>query len=408
MITVLLLLSVTGLLVTAATTWVLLTRNGQLLESITALQTNGVREQEQNRALLLAQLQTALEKQAGENRDQLAGRLTQSLEVVRTGIEGQLVSNRKEMRESLTQIEGKVNERLEVIGQGVQAKLDTNIQEGFKHFRLVADSLANAEKQLTNLSMIGTSVNELNSLLKLPHLRGGFGEATLERLLADFLPAGSYELQYRVTPDTTERVDAVVKFPNVVLPIDSKFPREQVMPLFEQAADPATLEAARKTLSDVLKGQAKSIADKYIRPEHGTTELALMFLPSETLYFEVIRDTALWEHLAKLKVFPVSPNTLSISLQFIGRSMHYYEAAQNVRKVVDDLAKARKHFENFSKKFEDIGKGLEKAQDAFTVATRHLGTYRGSVNRLASGAEEGEEALPATTASDVPVQLPLA
>lgn len=352
--------------------------------------------------VLLARLQAALEKSGAESRDVLQERMAKVLEAVRGSIEGQLVTNRKELQESmllsrnemgasLAKIEGKVNERLEVIGQNVQSKLDTNIQEGFKHFKLVTDSLANAEKQLANLAQVGTSVNELNNLLKLPHLRGGFGEATMERLLQDFLPTGSYELQYEVTPGSHERVDAVVKFPDMVLPIDSKFPREQVLPLFESSSDPATLEAARKTLSEVIRGQAKSIAAKYIRPEHGTTELALMFVPSETLYFEIIRDVALWEALAKLAVFPVSPNTLSISLQFIGRSMHYYEAAQNVRKLVQDLAKARKHFENFSKKFEDIGKGLERAQDAFSVANRHLGTYKGSVNRLSEDVGEVAE-----------------
>jgi DNA recombination protein RmuC len=350
---------------------------------------------EQDRLLLVSQLQTTFEKQSGESRDQLATRLTQTFEAMRQSLEGQLSNNRKELGEALGRIEGRVNERLETIGKNVQTKLDSNIQEGFKHFRLVSESLANAEKQLASLSQVGTSVNELNALLKLPHLRGGFGEATLERLLADFLPSGSYELQHKISADSIERVDAVVIFPEVKLPIDSKFPREQVLPLFESAAEPATLEAARKTLAEVIKSQAKSIADKYIKPEQGTTDLALMFLPSETLYFEVIRDSALWESLAKLKVFPVSPNTLSISLQFIGRSMHYYEASQNVKKVIADLGKARKHFDNFQKKFDDIGKGLEKAQDAFHVATRHLGTYKGSVNRLAGDTEEIDA--PATT-----------
>ncbi len=349
----------------------------------------------QNGPLLVSQIQTALEKQSGENRDQLSVRLTQTFEALRQSLEVQLSTNRKEMGDSIGRIEARVNDRLDVIGKNVQTKLDTNIQEGFKHFKLVTDSLANAEKQLANLSQVGSSVNELNALLKLPHLRGGFGEATLERLLSDFLPAGTYELQHKISPDSPERVDAVVLFPDVKLPIDSKFSRETILPLFESSSDPQAMAAARKALSDTIKAQAKSIADKYIKPEHGTTELALIFLPSETLYFEVIRDTALWESLAKLKVFPVSPNTLSISLQFIGRSMHYYEAAQNVKKLIGDLGKARKHFENFHKKFDDIGRGLEKAQDAFSVATRHLGTYKGSVNRL-SGEVTTEELSSAT------------
>lgn len=358
----------------------------------------------------LTQFRSTIIELAQKERQDLGDRLHLIFDGQRTATDAQLALNRQELKEELalnrkelregltlstkelelkfTALESKVNLRLEAIGQNVQTKLEANIQEGFKHFQLITETLTNAEKQLSQLNVVGQSVNELNNLLKLPHLRGGFGEATLERLLNDFLPAGTFELQHEIVPHSHERVDAVVLFPSVKLPIDSKFPREQVLPLFESANDAERLSAARKTLTEVIKGQARSIESKYLKPEHGTTELALMFLPSETLYFEVIRDVELWEWLAKIKVFPVSPNTLSISLQFIGRSMHYYEAAQNVKKLILDLGKARKHFENFQKKFEDIGKGLERAQDAFSVATRHLGTYRGSVNRLSDEIDE--------------------
>jgi DNA recombination protein RmuC len=142
-----------------------------------------------------------------------------------------------------------------------------------------------------------------------------------------------------------------VKLPRQLLPIDSKFPREQVLPLFE-SQDPTALETARKTLSEVIKTQAKSIAQKYIRPDHGTSDMALLFLPSETLYFEVIRNGDLFEALAKLKVFPVSPNTLAISLRSVAIAQDYYEMAKGVEKTVEDIKKARRHFEHFEKKFE--------------------------------------------------------
>jgi DNA anti-recombination protein RmuC len=118
--------------------------------------------------------------------------------------------------------------------------------------------------------------------------------------------------------------------------------------------------------------------------------MALLFLPSETLYFEVVRDGALFESLAKLKVFPVSPNTLSISLHSVAMAQEYYEMARGVEKTIEDVKKARRHFDHFEKKFEEIGKGLRKAQDAFDTAQTHLGRYESSVYRLV-GDERGDE-----------------
>ena len=307
-------------------------------------------------------------------------------------------------------LETQVGLRLETIGKSVETKLNENLKEGFKHFEKVQQHLQAAELKLASLNTVSQSISDLNSLLKLPHLRGGFGEATLERLLADFLPAGSFELQYCVVPGTTERVDAIVRMAKQVLPIDSKFPREQVLPLFE-SSDPVSQEQARKTLSDWIKVQARSIAQKYIRPDHGTTDLALLFLPSETLYLEVVRNGKLFEEISKLKVYPVSPNTLSIGLRSVTMAQEYYDMARGVEKTIEDVKKARRHFEHFERKFEDIGKGLRKAQDAFEVAHTHLGHYETSVYRLTGdlGTPSGTD-LPEVPSDRITVpqaQLPL-
>ncbi len=334
----------------------------------------------------------------GEVREAVADRLSKSFLDTQERLDRTLAQNRFELQTGLEKstqaLEGKfkslelqVGNRLETIGKNVESKLNENLKEGFKHFEKVQQHLQAAELKLSSLNTVGQSISDLNNLLKLPHLRGGFGEATLERILSDFLPLGTFELQYTIVPHSAERVDAIVKLPRQLLPIDSKFPREQVLPLFE-SQDPSALEAARKTLSDVIKTQAKSIAQKYIRPDHGTSDMALLFLPSETLYFEVIRNGDLFESLAKLKVFPVSPNTLAVSLRSIAIAQDYYEMAKGVEKTVEDVKKARRHFEHFEKKFEDIGKGLKKAQEAFDTATTHLTHYESSVYRLT-----GEERL---------------
>lgn len=291
------------------------------------------------------------------------------------------------------------NLRNEIQGfsQTVGTKLEQNLKDGFLQFEKIQSHLKQAELQLMNLNNVGTSINELNNLLKLPHLRGGFGEQLLESMLSDLLPQDVYELQYRIVPTSTERVDAVIKYPKMVLPIDSKFPREQVLPLFE-TNDPLKLEVARKNLSDVMKAMAKQIKEKYIHPEHGTTDMALLFVPSETLYFEILRNIKLCEDLAKLKVFAVSPNTLAVTLNGVRLSREYYDMARGVEKTISEIKKAEQHFKNFEGRFLEVGNQLGKAQNAFATATTHLSRYESAVTRLAGA--EPERLSPASPPSN--------
>ncbi len=290
-------------------------------------------------------------------------------------------------------IDQKLDGRLKELSQGVQSKLEQNLKEGFFHFQKVQESLSQTEKQLANLNNVGQSINDLNNLLKMPHLRGNFGEAVLEKLLTDLLPQECFELQYRIVPSSTERVDAVIKYPKTVLPIDSKFPREQVLPLFE-TNDPIQLEAARKSLTDVMKTLARQIKEKYIHPEHGTTDMALLFVPSETLYFEILRNPNLCQELGKHKVFAVSPNTLAVTLHAISISRSYYEMAKGVEKTLLEIKKAQQHFENFEGRFEEVGTALGKAQNAFNTASTHWTRFGGAITRL-TGMTPGVETVSA-------------
>ncbi|PIE33668.1 hypothetical protein CSA56_11185 [candidate division KSB3 bacterium] len=354
-----------------------------------------------------ADMAERITRSSGNLRQEVADRLSEEFQQIQERIDAQLIRGRKESRymqakttqalegklrhlekktqDQLELIRGKMDERLTAIGQDVQTKLNENMQEGFRHFEKVQEHLKAAELQLQTVGTVGTSINELNNLLKLPHLRGGFGEAALERLLRDFLPSHLFELQSTI--DGAGRVDVLVKFPKAALPIDSKFPREQVLHLF-QTSDPKKLTEARKALRKVLRLEAKRIS-KYIRPDMGTMDMAIMFLPSEILYFEVIRDHTLWEDLGKIQVFPASPNTLAIMLRGIAIAYDYYEMAASVEKTIENLQKAQRHFSLFEKKFEAIGQGLETAREAYHVANTHLNRYSGSVVRLTGQKTEG-------------------
>ena len=254
-----------------------------------------------------------------ETRSELAN----SLALTTAALKAEFDRLNQQTAENLESIRQRVDAKLLAITEQVQSKLDENIREGFAQFEKVQQHLRATEEQLRAVGTIGNSINDLNNLLKLPHLRGQFGEASLERLLSDFLPAHMFELQSSMNGGG--RVDAVISFPDRRLPIDAKFPREQVLAFFEESSAEA-LEEARREFVRVMKAEAKRIK-AYIQPEHGTTEIALMYLPSETLYMEAVRNRDLADWLNQQHIFPVSPNTLLMTLQTIALVHKWYEVA---------------------------------------------------------------------------------
>jgi DNA recombination protein RmuC len=377
-----------------------------------------------------ADMASRLEQTKGDLRQQVADRLSDGFSGIRGTVEEQMKAGRREQSErlgetraeltnslalttsalkvefsrlnqqtaeSLESIRERVDAKLLAITEQVQLKLDQNIKDGFAQFEKVQQHLRAAEEQLREVGALGHSINDLNNLLKLPHLRGQFGEASLERLLSDFLPAHMFEMQCAVNGGG--RVDAMISFPDRRLPIDAKFPREQVLAFFEESTE-AQLEEARVEFVRVMKVEARRIK-AYIQPEHGTTEIALMYLPSETLYMEAVRNRDLADWLNQQHVFPVSPNTLLMTLQTISLVHKWYEVASRFEKSRQELAKAQKSFDHFQGQFENVGKSLNKAQEAFDKASTHLKTYRGRVSAL-SGQEQLE--LDAANAEDI---LPL-
>ena len=378
-----------------------------------------------------ADMASRLEQTKGDLRQQVSDRLADGFNGIRGAVEEQMTAGRREQSERLaearteltnslalttsqlkTQFDGlnqttvqslesirdRVDTKLMAITEQVQTKLDQNIKEGFAHFEKVQQHLKAAEEQLREVGALGHSINDLNNLLKLPHLRGQFGEASLERLLADFLPAHMFAIQSAAGDGG--RADAVIYFPDRRLPIDAKFPREQVLALFESNVE-SEIEDARHEFVRVMKVEARRIK-LYIQPEEGTTDIALMYLPSETLYMEAIRNRDLADWLNQQHVFPVSPNTLLMTLQTIALVHKWYEVASRFEKSRQELGKAQKSFDYFQNQFENIGKSLNKAQEAFETAQRHLKTYRGRVTALS-----GQEQLELETSKNGDDSLPL-
>jgi DNA recombination protein RmuC len=428
--TLLLVAVLAGTLVLLGFSWVLLRRSAAASQVDVKTEVAGQIESlnaslGQKFSAATADMASRLEQTKGDLRQQVTDRIQQGFSEIRGSLEQQLASGREEQTrrlaearsemtgslllttqqlqvefqrlnqqtaQSLDSIRDRVDQKLMAMTDQVQQKLDQNIKEGFAQFEKVQQHLKAAEEQLREVGVLGNSINDLNNLLKLPHLRGQFGEASLERLLADFLPAHMFALQ--ASPgEGGGRADAVIYFPDRKLPIDAKFPRESVIALFE-SSDKAEIEAARVELVRVMKAEAKRIR-QYIQPESGTTDIALMYLPSETLYMEVIRNRELGDWMNQQHVFPVSPNTLLMTLHTIALVHKWYEVAKGFEKSRAELAKAQKSFDFFQNQFENVGKNLGKAQEAFDTAQRHLKTYRGKVSAL-SGQEQLELETPST------------
>src|SRR5260370_15457805 len=236
-----------------------------------------------------ADMASRLEQTKGDLRQQVTDRIQQGFSEIRSSVEQQLAAGREEQNRSLSDgrsemtsslllttqqlkvefqslnqqtaqsldsIRDRVDSKLMAITEQVQLKLDQNIKEGFAQFEKVQLHLRAAEEQLREVGALGHSINDLNNLLKLPHLRGQFGEASLERLLSDFLPANMFEMQCAVNGGG--RVDAMISFPDRRLPIDAKVPREQVLAFFENSIQ-QELEEARHEFVRVMKAEAKRI-----------------------------------------------------------------------------------------------------------------------------------------------------
>jgi len=219
----------------------------------------------------------------------------------------------------------------------------------------------------------------LKDILQTPKLRGNYGEAVLEEMLRTALPDSMWERQFTI--EGAGRVDAVIKFKDAVIPIDSKFPREAYLRYLE-APDMPAKKAQWKTHEEAVKIHVKTVA-KYIRPEKGTVNYALMFIPSEGVYYETVAGknalgdaTNLFEVCQENKIVPVSPNTLYPFLQVLLLSMQNLEIIQSAKKLQEKLKKLETNVEYFFKQYETIGDAVDKASSAYHTGHGHVERYK--------------------------------
>ena len=237
---------------------------------------------------------------------------------------------------------------------------------------------------------LSKSTQTLQTVLGGAKTRGIFGEVTLERLLTDALPQAAFATQHRFS-STGAIVDAVVWSGERLLAIDSKFPLEAYRRLVEGG------EEARRDFCQAVRKHADSIAEKYILPSERTFDYALMFVPSEGVYYELLMSVdskhgQLDEYCRGRKVFPVSPNTFYACLSAVAMSLQSQKIEENARHLMANLAGLKKQFEDFADGYEKVGTHLRNAQQRYDEATAKLNRATGSLEQMAQGALPETEA----------------
>jgi DNA recombination protein RmuC len=229
------------------------------------------------------------------------------------------------------------------------------------------------------LESVGQSVAKVQELLQVPRLRGTLGEVWLEELLRQVFPAGLYRTQH--TFRSGEKVDAVIVVGDRLIPVDAKFPLEACQRML--AADAATLDRERRAFRRSLRERVDEIADKYIRPDEGTFEFALMYIPAENVFYEaVVRGETLEEddsvvgYALRRKVIPVSPHTFYAYLAAILHGLRGLEVEAQAREILDALGGLQQQFARFEEAHRLVGTHLERAVRQYGEADKQLGRIR--------------------------------
>lgn len=316
--------------------------------------------------------------------------LAQQNEVQRATLDGRMEALQKNNAEKLEQMRATVDEKL-------QKTLDERLNKSFEQ---VSKRLEDVYKGLGEMQALATGVGDLKRVLTNVKNRGTWGEIQLEALLEEMLAPSQFERNAQIKRNSLERVDFAVRMPGrdeeeLLLPVDAKFPQEDYQRLLDayDAGDAAQAAAAGNALSAAVKQQAKSISEKYIDPPR-TTDFAVMYLPLEGLYAEVLRQPGLMEVLQRdYRVTVAGPTTFSAlltSLQMGFRTLAIEKRSTEVWKL---LSAVKTDFGKFAVMLDKTQKQLLTAANSIDAATRRTRTIERKLRSVESVPEEEATAL---------------
>ena len=336
-------------------------------------------------------LQSFIRQEMKENREEMARNMRElrteinqtlnlSTQQMQTTLHRNLMTTNEKQREKFEAMNRQqdvlvksTEKRLDEMRLMVEEKLQKTLNERIgQSFELVRSQLENVQKGLGEMKNLAEDVGGLKKVLGNVKTRGTFGEIQLGALLEQMLSPEQYESNVKTRKNATEFVEFAIKLPGkdggkepVYLPIDAKFPKdvyEQYVDAYE-AGDVSLMEATSKQLEVTLKRMAKDIHDKYIEPPY-TTDFAILFLPFESIYAEVIRRTSLVETLQKdYKIIVTGPTTLGAILNSLQMGFRTLAIQKRTSEVWSVLGAVKTEFGKFGGMLEKVQKNLQSAGD---------------------------------------------
>jgi DNA recombination protein RmuC len=344
--------------------------------------------------MLQQQMQAQMQQDIHRLREELSRSLKDSSQLAGQQIATlttQMNERMKETSETLQNTQSSVGQRLDNAAQVVG------------QLKLKLGQMEEASKKIYDL---GQGLQDLKDILKNPKLRGNMGEFFLADLLRQILPPEHYRIQHAFK--SGEVVDCVIQLGDSLVSVDSKFPLESFVRLVQIPEDQVDLKKREKrAFVTALKKHADAIAKKYILPDEGTYDFALMYIPAENIYYEtIIRDDlleeegSLYAYLLSRKVIPVSPNSLYAYLQVIVTGLKGMRVQEHAKQILADLKRLEGDVNKFRDDYNVLGKHLKNAQGSFEESTKRLDRFQGRFEKLTEVGESSgaSDMLPGTEA----------
>ncbi len=279
------------------------------------------------------------------------------------------------------------NQRIDEQNKTILRSLQTNTNSLNERLDKAARVIAAVQKNIGEMSEIGRSMKDLQEFLKSPKIRGNLGEQVLKELLSQILPKQSFNLQYTFKSGAV--VDAAIKTANGLIPIDSKFPMESFRQMVE-AQNEAEREMFRKEFSKNVKKHIDDIARKYILTDEGTIDYALMYLPSESVYYEIVNNSSLFDYCAAKRVLPVSPTTFYAYLRAILLSFEGQKIEARAREILASLRAIQKDYLKVEDNLTTLNRHVNNAYNMMNQTLNsfnQLGQKISSTNKLGEGSQ---------------------
>ena len=323
------------------------------------------------------------EMRAGKEKDPAFLLLQQQIDSLRDQVGRSLDGNVQLVHQQLSTLSSQISSHLNSVASQLSEQVGTGmglVQKASQHFsdrvQEVQARMAQLDEANKRILEVGRSIATLQEILRAPKIRGGLGEFLLGDLLAQIMPAEYFALQYPFK--SGERVDAVIRLSQGLVPVDAKFPLENFQKSLMAQEDGARRNFLKFFAADVKK-HVESIANKYILPHEGTCDFALMYIPAENVYYEAfIKDEALGEakslreYAFEKHVIPVSPNSFYAYLHTILLGLRGLKVEESAREILRHLSGLHGQLARFQDEFRKLGKHLEQAKGSFDSAQRQL------------------------------------